>query len=106
MFPEEAELAAYIKAHSAPDARVAVLGSEPEVYFCSRRHSATGYIYIYPLMEPHPYALKMQEEMIRDIEAARPEYMIFVNVKQSWAARPGTEQKIMNWYEHYSKANY
>jgi len=36
---------------SAPNrpvtARIAVLGSEPQIYFYSRRHSATGYIYIY-----------------------------------------------------------
>jgi len=106
MFPEDAELASYIRAHATSDARIAVLGSEPQIYFYARRHSATGYIYTYPLMELHKYALKMQEEMIREIETARPEYLIFVNVKPSWAARPESEQNIITWYEHYSKANY
>ena len=37
----------YIRNHSGPDALVAVLGSEPEIYFLAHRHSATGYIYTY-----------------------------------------------------------
>ena len=106
MFPEDAELGEYLKAHAAPDARIAVLGSEPEIYFYARRHSATGYIYTYPLMELHKYALKMQEEMIREIEAARPQYLIFVKVDESWLLRPESDRKILDWYEQYSKMNY
>ena len=57
-------------------------------------------------MELHQYAVKMQEEMIREIEAARPEYLVFVKVDESWLMRPESERKILNWYEQYSKANY
>ena len=46
---------------------MAVLGSEPEIYFLARRHSATGYIYTYGLMEAQPFARRMQDEMIREI---------------------------------------
>ncbi len=106
LFPEDEEIANYIKTHAAANARIAVLGSEPEIYFYSRRHSATGYIYTYPLMEKHKYALQMQDEMIREIEAARPEYLIFVNVVESWLLRPESERRILDWYEQYSKTNY
>jgi len=106
MFSEDAELAKYIREHSDPNARIAVLGSEPEIYFYSRRRSATGYIYTYPLMEQHKYALKMQEEMIHEIEVAHPEYMVFVKIEESWLMRNESERKILNWYEEYSKNNY
>jgi len=106
LFSDAAQVGNYLKTHTPPEARIAVIGSEPEIYFHSRRRSATGYIYTYPLLEEQPYARKMQEEMIREIETARPEYLIFVNVKPSWAARPESEQNIITWYEHYSKANY
>ena len=58
-FIESLPVARYIREHSKPDARIAVIGSEPQIYFYSGRHSATGYIYTYPLMESQPYATAM-----------------------------------------------
>jgi hypothetical protein len=106
MFAENAELAEFIRENSRPDARIAVLGSEPEICFYARRHSATGYIYVYPLMEPHKYAMRMQEEMIREIEAARPEFLVFVKVQYSWAMWPESQKIILDWYAEYTRANY
>src|ERR1051326_2082525 len=106
MFPEDADVGYYIKTHSPPGVRVAVLGSEPEIYFYARRHSATGYIYTYPLMELHKYASKMQDEMIREIETASPDYLVFVKVDESWLMQTESERKILNWYEQYSRTNY
>jgi hypothetical protein len=106
MFPEDADVGQYIKTHAGPGTRVAVLGSEPEIYFYARRHSATGYIYTYPLMELHKYASKMQDEMIREIETARPDYLVFVKVDESWLMREQSDRKILDWYDQYSKTNY
>src|SRR5208337_76515 len=88
-FPEAVAVGEYIKHHTGKDARVAVIGSEPEIYFYAQRHSATDYIYTYAMGEPQPFALQMQNEMIRDIEAANPEYIVSVNVPDSWMFLPG-----------------
>jgi general stress protein CsbA len=101
LFSETARAADYIKDHSPPDARVAVLGSEPDIYFASRRRAATGYLYMYPLMEIHPYALKMQEEMIAEIEHARPEFLVYVDDDYSWLQRPDSQHKIFDWWQDY-----
>src|SRR5262249_10244089 len=61
-FPESIKIGEYIRSQSSPDDKIAVLGSEPQIYFYSKRLSATGYIYTYALMEPQPYAHQMQEE--------------------------------------------
>jgi hypothetical protein len=106
MFVEEAELGKEIQKNAPAGARIVVLGSEPQIYFYARRHSATGYIYTFPLMEIHKYALRMQQEMIREIEAARPEYLIFVKLEESWGWRPGSEQKLLEWYEQYNHSDY
>ena len=100
-FPEAVEVGEYLKSHAPPGARIAVLGSEPEIYFYSRRHSATGYIYTYSLMEPHQHALAMQREMIRDIEGARPEFVVFVNVPASFGRLPTSETLILSWADNY-----
>jgi hypothetical protein len=97
-FPEAIEIAGYIHAHSAKNTRIAVLGSEPEIYFYSGRRSVSGYIYTYGMMEPHPFALMMQDEMIRDIGKGRPEYVVYVNMQPSWVVRPGSQTKIVKWW--------
>jgi hypothetical protein len=85
--------------------RIAVIGSEPEIYFYAKRRSATGYIYVYPLMEAQPFALKMQQEMGAEIERARPEYVVFVEDKYSWLTRPDSHQAIFDWWKNYWVAN-
>jgi hypothetical protein len=100
-FPESVEVARYIRDHSGPGDRVAVVGSEPQIYFYSSRRSATGFIYTYPLMERQPYASAMQRDMIREIEAAAPRFLVFVNAVRSWNARPGSDQTIFHWFEAY-----
>jgi hypothetical protein len=105
-FPEAIPIADYIRTHSNQNARIAVLGSEPEIYFYANRHSATGYIYTYGLMEPQPFALTMQDEMIHDLETARPEYVVYVNVPWSWLRGPRSSMHILDWWKSYSAQNY
>jgi 4-amino-4-deoxy-L-arabinose transferase-like glycosyltransferase len=105
-FQESVRIADYLREHTDPDEKIAVLGSEPEIYFYSRRHSATGYIYTYPLMEPQKYARRMQEEMIREIERWNPTYLVSVVMNDSWLQRPGSDPLIFTWASEYIAKNY
>jgi hypothetical protein len=105
-FPESIEVARYLRERSAPDDRIAVLGSEPQIYFYAGRRAATGYLHAYPLMEIQPFALDMQREMIREIEAARPAYIVLVGVAASWLLRPGSETLVHAWFEDYQQRHY
>ena len=100
------QLAAYIRQHTNDGDRIAVLGSEPEIYFYAHRHAATGYIYTYPLMEPQEYARSMQREMIGEIEAERPAMLVFVNAYDSWIPQPGHERLIFKWIDRYIGEQY
>jgi len=106
IFGDARDVAALIAKDTEPDARIAVIGSEPEICFYARRRSATGYIYMYPLMEQHSYAAKMQKEMIQQIEAARPEYAVFVNNPLSWLTRSTSEKKLLDWWPQYWEQHY
>ncbi|MGA9528803.1 MAG: glycosyltransferase family 39 protein [Terriglobales bacterium] len=107
-FLEAVEVAHYLDAHTSTSDQVAVLGSEPEIYFYSRRHSATGFIYIYGLLEPQKYALEMQKQMFEEIESARPLYMVIVKDKLSWLPRPGSPelQSFSSWANNYIGSRY
>jgi dolichyl-phosphate-mannose-protein mannosyltransferase len=107
-FPEALQVANYIAAHSPKDARIAVLGSEPEIYFYAKRHAVTGYIYTYGLMEEQPYALQMQKQMIDEIELGRPEFLVRVLVPVSWLARPTSPgvNDFFSWANSYLDTQY
>ena len=101
-FRESVRIASYLREHTDANDTLAVLGSEPQIYFYANRHSATGYIYIYGLMEPHQYAARMQQEMVQEIEAAHPKYVVFVAIGTSWLSRPDSEHLLIDWFNDYS----
>jgi len=105
-FPESVYIAEYLKGHAHQNSRIAVLGSEPQIYFYSGLHSATGYIYTYGLMEEHRYALSMQREMISEIEAAGPEYIVYVHIRTSWIPWTRSENLIFTWAHQYLEEQY
>jgi hypothetical protein len=105
-FPEAREIGRYLREHTTDDERVAVVGSEPEIYFYARRRAATSYIYTYPLMEPHPFAQWMQDEMVRELEAARPRFLVLVSVDMSWSRRPTSSGTIFAWTERTVNAEF
>jgi hypothetical protein len=94
-FPEAVAVGSYIRQHSSPLERIALLGSEPQILFYSQRRSATGYLYGYRLTEEQKYAATMQREAISEIEAANPKYLVFV---ADWDIRPRSEMAIFAWY--------
>jgi len=103
-FVESLPIARYLREHSKPGDRLAVIGSEPQLYFYSGMTSASGYIYMYPLMEARDFALNMQKEMIKEIEAVQPEYLIFVRIDLSWLQRPNSHTLVYKWFKNYVKS--
>jgi len=108
-FPEAAAIVEHIRSSAGKDYSIAVLGSEPEIYFYLNKQAPTRYIYMYPLLEPQPLFLTMQEEMVRDITAAAPDYVVYVHVRTSWHEYEefiGTEKYLFDWTYEYLPKNY
>lgn len=103
ILPETFDIARYIKDHSTDTDRIAILGSEPEILFYAKRRSATGYIYMYPLMEIHPYTLKMQRDAITEIESSKPKFLILFGIDDPWI-RQGIffPDMLLEWVKQYS----
>jgi hypothetical protein len=103
-FPESIEISRIISSYTSEYDSIAILGSEPQILFYSHRRSATGFIYMYPLVEPHDYALKMQRDMIREIEHSKPKLLVYVNIPFSWLLRPDSHiDNLNNWFNQYQK---
>lgn len=100
-FTEMPAVGNYIRSHSSVGANMAVIGSEPELYFYAQRQPATGYLYTDPFSAQQPFAAQMRAEMISEIETNRPEYLVFV-------ANPGSgpDSALADWFARYSGAHY
>lgn len=108
-FPESLEIASYIRAHTTEDDRIAVIGSEPQIYFYSGRRAATGYIYTYAMMENHDFALEMQEQMIEEVESAEPMYIVHLDPRSipwSWVPYRDSHWRLYQWFERYKAQHY
>lgn len=105
-FPESIEIAKYIKGHTSQNDLIAVFGSEPQIYFYSDRHSATRYMYLYPLLERQRYALKMQQDMMAEIEQARPKYLVYDNIIYTAWLRIRSEDLIFDWVRDFCHKYY
>jgi 4-amino-4-deoxy-L-arabinose transferase-like glycosyltransferase len=103
-FVEAEDIASYIRARTNPNDRIAILGSEPEIYFYAKRRSATGYIYTYPLVETQIYAAQMQNDMMDEVEAAHPKYIVYVRISTSWLVRK--PERILDWSGRYLETCY
>jgi hypothetical protein len=105
-FLEAVKVGDYIRANSRNDARIAVLGSEAEISFYSDRPLATGYLFAYSLMEEHRWAATLQGEMIGEIEASKPEFIVFVDNPLSWIVRAHSSRAIFYWAADYTSRYY
>jgi hypothetical protein len=107
-FSEALPVAEYLRQHTAADDTIMVFGSEPEIYFEAHRHSASGYIYTYSLMEDQKYWPDMQKQMMQEVEANRPAYVVFVNIYASWLSGHGSPQVVAfrTWMDRYLSSNF
>jgi hypothetical protein len=106
IFPESIVIGEFLASHTMPTERIAILGSEPQIYFYARRRSVSQHIYMYGLMEPQPYAHKMQTELIADIERTKPKYIVFYQIPTSWNATYKSDLYIARWVKEYTRAYY
>jgi len=105
-FPESVEVARYVRERSQESDRIAVLGSEPQIPFYAGRQSATRYLYLYPLLEPSPFGPSMKAEMMAEVEAARPAWVIWVNQPASWDTRVGAARPVLEWANRFLGEGY
>jgi hypothetical protein len=105
-FVQSVEIGDFIKQNTSSSDKIAVIGSEPEIYFYADRFSATGYLYTFGLVENHSYNKLMQQEMIAEIEKAKPKFIVYSNIQFSWLYHPGAPRHIYEWADEYTSRYY
>ena len=93
-FPEVVKIAAHLRAISNPRDRIFAVGSEPQLFFYSGLRSASRFIFFYPLTGPYPEAAERQREVLGEVAAARPEFVVWFNLSTSLRIAPGAPRDI------------
>ncbi len=78
-FVEAREIGRILKQEVAPQDTIYVWGAEPEVYFYVRARSASRFIYYYPLVIESPGVLERRGELMRELKANPPRFIIWVD---------------------------
>lgn len=105
-FEEAVHLSKYLKENNNKGDYLTIIGAEPEVFFYSQLKSTTGYIYFYPLYEDHPFANKMIDEMISEVESKQPKHLIFLRYINYMWGKPENRYRVKNWSKNYIAKNY
>ena len=105
-FPETVPIGDYLRNHTMPQDRIAMLGSETQILFYAQRRSASRFVNAYFLTANHPRNREMQREMIRDIERERPKYIVFARFPMSWAMLKNSPRDLLSWFAEYGREHY
>jgi hypothetical protein len=58
------------------------------------------------LVQLHRYAHDMQQEMKEQVQAAKPEFVVMVDINSSWLPEHGSETSIFDWCDDFVRHNY
>jgi len=105
-FPEAMKIGDYINANSKPEDNIVLIGSEPQIYFYTKKKSPSRHAYFTALVTNVPMHKDWQREFVRDTEKAKPKYIVFFNHPISLMVQPNTDQYVFDWANKYITANY
>lgn len=105
-FPESMVIGDYINANSKPEDGIVLMGSEPQIYFYTKKKCPSRHAYFAALVNNVPQHKEWQREFVRDVEKAAPRYFVFFNHGISLFVQPNTDQYIFDWAKKYVNDNY
>lgn len=105
-FPESMEIANWINANSKPEDQIVLFGSEPQVYFYTKKKCPSRHAYFAAIVDNVPQHKEWQREFVADIEKAKPKYFVFYNHGISLFVQPNTDKYVFDWANKYLTENY
>jgi len=106
VFSGSKAISEYLNVRLNPEDKFVVIGSEPEIYFYTKKTSITRYLYYYPFIEKQKYSEYMTKEFINEVIRANPRYLIYIREPGAWGL-PNNKSTgpILNWLKDYINQN-
>jgi len=103
----EAEIVAQkVKEMTTPNDKVFVAGSEQEIYFYTKRKSASRLILTYPLNLNSDLAIKYQKETIDQLKKNKPKVIVLSQASHSGVWNEGSPKIFINYLDSILKKEY
>ena len=96
----------FIAGNSSTGDSVAIFGAEPEIWFYSRRVAASGYMYVYPLLENQKFAPSMRQQFYSEVSESHPEILVYTSNGGTWYASDVIHKEMFNWYKALRDSSY
>ena len=100
-FLEAKVVGEYIRDHSSPDDLIAIVASEPQIFFYAQRMSASGYSMTSYFLHEHALADQMLVEFASEVEASQPEFLVLPVGHYTWSGSPGRIEKLRDWMNQF-----
>ncbi len=106
-FPESKVIADKLNTLMKPEDKLAVFGTEIQMYFYTNKISPSRFAGSGALLEfPVKKAEEWQKEFIFDVEKANPRFLVFYSHAISWLANPNVKNLIFPWFDKFSAEKY
>ncbi len=106
-FPESKVIADKLNTLMNPEDKLAVFGTEIQMYFYTKKTSPSRFAGSGALLEfPVKKSEEWQNEFISDVEKADPKYLVFFSHPISWMANPNVKNLIFPWFDKFSAEKY
>ena len=106
-FPESKVIADKLNTLMKPEDKLAVFGTEIQMYFYTKKTSPSRFAGSGALLEfPVKKSEEWQNEFISDVEKADPKYLVFFSHPISWMANPNVKNLIFPWFDKFSAEKY
>jgi len=106
-FPESKVIADKLNTMMRPEDKLAVFGTEIQMYFYTNKISPSRFAGSGALLEfPIKKADDWQKEFINDVEKANPRFLVFFSHPISWLANPKVNNLIFPWFDKFSAEKY
>jgi len=106
-FVESIKISDFILTRTNAEDKILILGSEPQIYFYTKRLSSAPYIYMYDLMYETNFALSMQKDLAEKTEKAKPKIIVYFSTSVTWFFTEKSNKFIFNWLNGFlEKENY
>lgn len=84
----------WLAQNASPDAKILIIGSEPEILTLSGLRSVTRYTIFYPLSDIYPGVDARWREIDDELRRNPPEFVVMTHVRTSFIMSPGVELRV------------
>ncbi len=105
-FPEAKVVGDAVRKKAREGDRLAVLGSDLEIYFYTGLRSPSRHVYLTYLVDGTPRHAQFQREFIQDMETAPPRFVVLFKHPASWMVYPTADKTILSWINPFVNQHY